>query len=306
MTSRWDITTGPGLTALGLAAARSVETGQPDRLIVDPFARELFSSIDAGLPMLLDWPDDDDDLTDAHKLHLHGSRYIGLRTRYYDDALLAATTSGIRQVVLLGAGLDTRAFRLQLPRGLSVYEIDQAGVLTYKADVLARNHKPCCGWTLVDADLSDEWVPALLATAFRPARSTVWIGEGLLPYLNPTAQAQLITDVIELSAPGSRLAFDNIVGDPASSGRLNIVAERSGINMQELLARGAPADLPTILQEQGWDVDQEVTAQIARRYSRDLHDPFEPNNAQASGEAPWLDTRFIAAHRPTTRADRRH
>lgn len=100
---------GPGVTALGLAAARSVESGRPDRLIDDPYARRLFEVAGSRLPMRVDWPRDAEDVTDAEKLHLHGSRYVGVRTRFYDDVLQSALAHGVRQAVLLGAGLDTRA-----------------------------------------------------------------------------------------------------------------------------------------------------------------------------------------------------
>jgi methyltransferase (TIGR00027 family) len=106
---------GSALTALGLAAARSVETGRPDRLIEDPLARHLFAAAELDLPMLLDWPGSTSSPTPEQALHLHGSRYIGLRTRFYDDALLEAARREISQAVAFGAGLCTRAHPLALP-----------------------------------------------------------------------------------------------------------------------------------------------------------------------------------------------
>ncbi len=64
------------------------------------------------------------------------ARYFGLRTRVLDDFVLRSTAAGARQVVLLGAGLDTRAFRLDLPSDCVVFEIDRAGVLAFKEQVL--------------------------------------------------------------------------------------------------------------------------------------------------------------------------
>ena len=88
------------------------------------------------LPMLVAWPDPTSHVSDTQALHLHGSRYIGLRTRFYDDLLVAAARHGVRQAVLLGAGLDTRAFRIELPAGFHIYEVDRGGVLRYKQRVL--------------------------------------------------------------------------------------------------------------------------------------------------------------------------
>lgn len=299
MATQWDITSGPGITALGLAAARSVETGQPDRLIADPFARKLFSSVDSDLPMLLDWPAAEQSLTEAQKLHLHGSRYIGLRTRFYDDALLAAANAGVRQAALLGAGLDTRAFRLELPADLQLCELDQPGVLAYKDDVLRRERAEArCARTEVRTDLRDDWAATLRDSGFRPDRATAWIAEGLLPYLNTEAQVELIQHVIALAAPGSSLAFDNIVGDPRGDGRLRTLSERSGMDMQTLMAAGETADLSKPLTKQGWKAVQRSTLTLARRYSRDLSDPFTEDETARPVEPPWLDTIFVSAMLP--------
>ncbi len=132
MTQRtgWDVSDGPGVTALGLAAARAVETSRADRLIEDPFARPLFEAAGMDLPMLVQWPDPASPVSDSHALHLHGSRYIGLRTRFYDAAIAGAARAA--QGVLLGAGLDTRAFRLDLSDSFRLFELDQLGVLEYK------------------------------------------------------------------------------------------------------------------------------------------------------------------------------
>ena len=58
--------------------------------------------------------------------------YLAIRTRYFDDILLAAVRGGSTQVVILAAGMDARAFRLDLPEGTVVYEVERAEVLTYK------------------------------------------------------------------------------------------------------------------------------------------------------------------------------
>ncbi len=93
--------------------------------------------------MLVDWPEPGRRVSAAEALHLHGSRYIGLRTRFYDDTLLAAVRDGATQGVVLGAGLDTRAFRLELPAYFRLFELDQRGVLDYKDAVLgAQDGRP--------------------------------------------------------------------------------------------------------------------------------------------------------------------
>jgi methyltransferase (TIGR00027 family) len=136
-----------------------VETGRADRLIEDPLARPLFEAAGVELPMRLDWPPTGATLTRQEALHLHGSRYIGLRTRFYDDQLREATDAGLAQVVLFGAGLDARAYRLGLPSELRIFELDRGALLGWKRTQLRRlEAEPRCVVTDVDVDLREDWV----------------------------------------------------------------------------------------------------------------------------------------------------
>jgi methyltransferase (TIGR00027 family) len=290
------LTAGPGITALGLAAARSVETGRPDRLVADPFARALFEAAGTDLPMLLDWPEDPGAVSPTEALHLHGSRYIGVRTRHYDDQLLAAADAGVRQAVLLGAGLDTRALRLERPEGLRVFELDRAGVLDHKAGVLTRLGADDRARVPVPTDLAGSWPTAVLAAGLDPAAPTTWIAEGLLPYLPPTARGALLRAVHGLSAPGSTLALDQIAGDPGQGGRLDDLSRRAGMDMAALLAAGESPDLAHTLRTDGWLVDEQTAAAVAARYGRDLADPLGRDAER--GEPPWLETVFLTARLP--------
>jgi Leucine carboxyl methyltransferase len=90
-----------------------------------------------------------------------------IRTRFFDDYLTAATAAGCRQVVLLAAGLDTRAFRLAWPKGTCVFEVDLPGVLAFKDTVLAaRSAVPRCERTGVPADLRADWTATLAKAGF--------------------------------------------------------------------------------------------------------------------------------------------
>jgi len=291
----WDIASGAGVTALGLAAARCVESGRDDRLIEDPYARGLFLAASASLPMRLDWPAAGESVSDAEALHLHGSRYIGLRTRFYDDALLAGAQAGVGQAVILGAGLDTRALRLALPAAFTVFELDQPEVLRFKAAALADLDVPLrCRHVGVGVDLREDWPTRLRARGFAPELATAWIAEGVLPYLPPEAQLGLIDRIRALAAPGSRLAFDCIIGDPTTGSRLAELSARSGIEMQRLLAGGEGPDLAGVLRDGGWTVDEQPTRALAEHYGRDLGDPFADGHDRPS-EPPWLDTMFTTA-----------
>ncbi len=94
------------------------------------------------------------------------ARYFGLRTRVLDDFVLRSAGAGARQVVLLGAGLDTRAFRLDLPSDCVVFEIDRAGVLAFKEQVLTGlSAAPEVKRVPVPVDLREDWA----------ARSAPWV-----------------------------------------------------------------------------------------------------------------------------------
>lgn len=287
---------GPALTALGLAASRAVESARPDRLAEDPYARALFLAAGRPLPMRLSWPACGETVSPAEALHLHGSRYIGLRTRFYDDLLTEAARDGVRQAVLLGAGLDTRAYRLALPQGLDLYELDQPGLLAWKRRILQElGAAPRCELHELGADAGGEWTREVIGAGFDPGRPALFLAEGLVAYLAPDEQVALLAAIDGLATPGSTLAFDRIAGDPHAGGRVERLSERSGIDMSGLLAAGE-APLGEVLSGHGWSVAEEPVDALAARYGRDLRNPLAGPEAEAA-EPPWLETRFLTARR---------
>ncbi|MUM19196.1 class I SAM-dependent methyltransferase [Mycobacterium sp. CBMA271] len=208
----WDITSSVGATALGVAAARAVETLRPDALIRDPFARVLVDATgkSTGWERLaagnIDWPD-----PEAGEIYSRMVDYQATRTHFFDAYFLAATAAGIRQIVILATGLDSRAYRLDWPAGTTVYEIDQPQVLEFKALTLSA-HRPTAQRRTVGIDLREDWPTALRAAGFDAAQPTAWLAEGLLPYLPADAQDSLFTDVGALSAAGSRIAVEGYDG----------------------------------------------------------------------------------------------
>ena len=119
---------GVGLTALAVADARARETDRPDRLFDDPFAHLFIDHAGAAFT-----PVPSEGGVDIRAMR---AEYVAIRTRYFDDALLTATAAGCRQVVLLAAGLDTRAFRLAWPGATHLFELDVPDVLAFKSRVL--------------------------------------------------------------------------------------------------------------------------------------------------------------------------
>ena len=112
---------GLGLTAILVTGARATESARPDRLFEDPFARAFVEAAGAASPTIaeaLAQGSPDEAVNQARR------DSIAVRTRFCDDYLLAAARSGCRQVVLLAAGLDARAFRLPWPEGVRLWELD--------------------------------------------------------------------------------------------------------------------------------------------------------------------------------------
>jgi methyltransferase (TIGR00027 family) len=260
----WDITESVGATALSVAAARAVETGSDDPLIRDEFAYLLVST--AGQPWerlasSLEWIGDDEHGRRAHRLAVD---YQAVRTHYFDSYFADAVAAGIRQVVILAAGLDSRAFRLKWPAGTSVYEIDQPQVVAYKTSTLeSAGAAPTAERRTVQVDLRDDWAAALTAAGFDSSQPTAWLAEGLLPYLPAEAQDLLFEIVTGLSAPGSRVAVeafslgtaDNEARRVARRARFDRMRQRLGldINVETLTYQESDrADAADWLTEHGW------------------------------------------------------
>src|SRR5262249_2309514 len=151
---------GVGLTALGAARGRAAESARADRLCDDPYAaRFVAAAAQAGVAFAeradVGAAQGRADHTDSTGKGRHGAEprgdagadaervdlrplidaYVGVRTRFFDDALLEAVQGGARQVVILGAGLDARAFRLEWPDGTRLFEVDTPDVFQFKEPV---------------------------------------------------------------------------------------------------------------------------------------------------------------------------
>lgn len=197
---------GVGLTAISVARERSVESERTDRLFQDELAG-MFCAAARRAAGGKSFPGLDSTLGSSVPM-LRG--YIALRTRYFDDQVLAACASGCRQVVALAAGLDARAFRLPWPSGLRFFELDTAEMHAFKRRVLeARGLRAQCERREVAVDLRTDWPSALLRAGFAREAPTAWLLEGLLIYFTHEENERLLGHVGQLSAPGSLLALEH-------------------------------------------------------------------------------------------------
>jgi methyltransferase (TIGR00027 family) len=278
----WDITESVGVTALSVAAARAVETAAADPLIRDQFAYLLVSTAGkpwARLASSTEWIDDDEHGRRSHRLAID---YQAVRTHFFDSYFAEAAGAGIRQVVILAAGLDSRAFRLDWPAGTSVYEIDQPQVVHYKTTTLeSAGAAPTADRRTVQIDLRDDWAAALTAAGFDPGQPSAWLAEGLLPYLPAEAQDRLFEILTGLSAPGSRFAVeafsvgaaDNEARRAARRARFDRIRHRLGldINVETLTYQDSDrADALEWLTEHGWRVTAVSNADEMARLGRPI------------------------------------
>ncbi|MBO0681239.1 class I SAM-dependent methyltransferase [Mycolicibacterium sp. S2-37] len=266
----WDITTSVGSTALFVAASRALEAKKPDPLAVDPYA-EIFCRAAGG-----DWADLVDGGAPEHVLRTEfGEQFVnfqGARTRYFDDYFTRVMTAGVRQIVLLAAGLDSRAYRLPWPGGTTVFEIDQPRVLEFKREVLAAaGAPPTAPRREVAVDLRDDWPAALVGAGFDPVRPSAWIAEGLLIYLPATAQESLFDAIDALAAVGSWLGVEEATPMPAEAFAAKRDEERAAGAEQSFFTlvyneQHAPADV--WFGARGWSADVTPLADHLERLGR--------------------------------------
>ncbi|MFD8543831.1 SAM-dependent methyltransferase [Streptomyces sp. NPDC059649] len=276
---------GVAATALGVARIRAAESARPDRLFDDPYAAAFVAA--APPPPTAAARADDAEVPAARREAFHRGlfRHIVLRTRFFDDYLTAAATAhALRQVVVLAAGLDTRAYRLPWPDGLRLYEVDLPEVLAFKERVLdEQGARPRCARTAVTADLRTDWPAALRAAGFAPDEPTAWLVEGLLVYLSAEEAARLLTTLGEQSAPGSRLAFAGS-GDFRNSPMM--AGGRALPSMREISAlwKGGldePAD--DWLGRHGWQPRTYAHETLAASYGYGPASGARPGKADADG-----------------------
>lgn len=242
-----------GSTAHWTAAVRSLESAQAEPLFQDPWAAALAGEIGAA------W---------LATRTADSVLPIVIRTRFFDDFLQRlAFQEGLRQIVLLAAGLDTRAFRLSWPDQTRIFELDQPGVLNYKEQTLAAaGARPLCLRQSIPADLTMSWQEALLKNGFDSRQPAAWLLEGFLFYIAREQGSQLLTEVTGLAAPGSWLGCDVV-----NAVMLTSPLTRKWLDMQA--EAGAPwigtlDDPATFLATLGWQATLTQAGQADANYGR--------------------------------------
>lgn len=297
----WDLANSVGATATMVAAARAAATKRPQPVITDEFAEPLVRAV--GLDVFTKLASGELDSADLEE-GVGFARMVdtfAARARFYDDYFAAASLAGLRQVVLVASGLDSRAYRLPWPAGTTVYEVDQPEVIAFKMATLAEiGAAPTAELRTVGVDLRDDWPAALQEAGFDPGHPTAWLAEGvLIGFLPPQAEVRLLNSIIPLSSEGSRFAADygTVAGpSPQDQEQARLMAEgwrRHGLELDiaGLTYPGEHTDVAAHLQANGWETT---------RYR--LSDLFTaaglPELGDAGRQVPATTIHFVRAVRP--------
>ena len=244
---------GVGLTSLWIAATRAVESESESPLFCDPYARTLAG--ERGFEVLRSL----DALSTARPPTLE------MRTRFLDDEMTAAARGGTRQIVSLAAGMDARAYRLDWPAGTIYFELDQPDVLAYKEEKLS-DASPRCDRRSIGVDLREDWPADLRRSGFDANASTLWLVEGLLPYLHEPQATELLSRITQVASAGDVLLFDIL-------GRSVFASPWVRYLVDFVAGLGAPwhfgSDEPeSLLAPLGWDVEVTEVGVIGHRLGR--------------------------------------
>jgi methyltransferase (TIGR00027 family) len=274
----WDLASSVGATATMVAAARAVASAEPNPIIHDPFAAPLVRAV--GLNFFVRLVDGDVIASRPHDdaerdLQLETDS-IAVRTRFFDDFFLNASRDGVRQAVILAAGLDARPYRLSWPNGSVVYEVDQPKVIEFKSAMMsALSAAPAADRRTVSIDLRGDWPAALRRSGFDDTQPTAWSAEGLLMYLPPDAQDRLFDNITALSASGSRLATEYHGDDSGAT-----MSERAAqfnkrwaklgcdIDLSGLFFDGERSNVVEYLNDRGWQVSTRPRRDLFADYGR--------------------------------------
>jgi methyltransferase (TIGR00027 family) len=291
----WDITTSVGSTALFVATARALEAQKPDPLALDPYAEVFCRAVGGETADVLDGKIPDHEL----KTPDWGEYFVnfqGARTKYFDTYFRQAADAGVRQVVILAAGLDSRAYRLPWPDQTTIFELDRPQVLDFKREVLAeQGAKPNAERREVAIDLREDWPQALRDSGFDSTKPSAWIAEGLLIYLPADAEEQLFSGINALASPGSHVAVEDSA--PMSSDDYSAAVEEERAAAKEgaegerrvffqlvYNERHAPAD--QWFGEHGWTAEATPLADYLREVGRPV-----PGTDGPDARAGWMVAR---------------
>ncbi|GAA2343607.1 class I SAM-dependent methyltransferase [Streptomyces cuspidosporus] len=280
----------PSRTARRVAALRAAhQTLDHGRLFRDPLAVRL---LDADAEELLGEPDHGPTAPERRAFRL----FIAARSRFAEDHLAAAVARGVRQLVVLGAGLDTFAYRNpHEAAGLAVFEVDHPATQQWKRERLSRAGIPLPpSLTFAPVDFERESLgDGLAAAGFDPARPAFFSWLGVVPYLTRDAVFGTLGYLAGLPG-GAEAVFDYSEPPSAMTPRARAAhrarAARVAAVGEPFLSYFAPEELAADLRRVGFAALEDVDAlRLLARYTGERAD-------EHTGGAPDGRPRRSTAH----------
>ena len=258
-------------TAQGVAKQRLIETlARPDeRIINDPYADRFV--IGASFIKLM-----------GHKLSVWLSQkfvpgfheHLISRTRFIDDLIKKSVTSGAEQYVILGAGYDLRAHRLELPSSLRIFEVDQPEVQARKRSKLPKELPNSENVTYVTVDFTHQSLTKQLMDAgFDQSKSTVFTLEGVSQYITKEAVSSTIKEMATLTQKASSIFFISYVdellnknpeacfgkGYPKAAKRAKLIKNLSAKAGEPWISFYGAEEMESVLSQNGYSIKENVT-----------------------------------------------
>jgi methyltransferase (TIGR00027 family) len=269
-------------TAMWAAVYRARESERSDALFRDPYARRLAGARGEEIAVAMPFSE-------------KATWAWVARTYLFDAFITEQIQQDVDTVVNLAAGLDARPYRMTLPNTLHWVEVDLAGILDYKEEILA-GEKPVCALERVRLDLSDlDARRKLFERLGRDARKALIISEGLLIYLTRDDVSALAHD---LSTPP---AFQRWVVDIASPGLVKMLQKNIGQSLSEAGAplKFGPFEGPEFFEPYGWKpIDVRNPLKTAARFKRLSFGmrlaAMLPASNRKQGSRPWSGICLLA------------
>ena len=258
-------------TAQGVAKQRLIETlAEPEeRIINDPYADRfvLGASVIKFMGHRLNvWL--------AQKLVPGFHEHLISRTRFIDDLVKKNSASGVEQYVILGAGYDSRAHRLELPSSLRIFEVDQPEVQARKRSKLPEELSNSENMTYVAVDFTHQSLTEQLINAgFDQNKSTVFTLEGVSQYITKEALSSTIKEVAALTQRASSTFFISYVSDlfdknpeacfgkgyPNAEKRAKLIMYGSAKVGEPWISFYSAEEIENVLSQHGYSVKENVT-----------------------------------------------
>ncbi|MGN5237665.1 SAM-dependent methyltransferase [Rhodococcus sp. SJ-3] len=291
-------------TALMVAVCRAIASVRGTHDIDDPYSAAFVSA--SGVPYWTAFLESGEALlAQSTDFAIKARAMLGhvvARTRFIDRFIEDSIGDSARQLVILGAGFDTRAERLELLDGKAVYEVDIEPVTRFKSSALESAqfdgaHKPI----LIGADLAGDWLPRLVEAGWDATVPTVWVAEGLLGYLHGPEQEALLLTIAEHSPEGSTALFEYAA---TISSDTEVQTDNPPMEQFSSDADAALPDLTTLIHVEprtapddflgrcGWRNEVAAGTEVYTHW-------FDETDIQvrAAALSPQFDTRFIVSRK---------